>query len=66
MQCAICKIEMKKVNFATGVTSSSPYLWYKKKGILELEKTSSISCYVCIECGKIEFIADKPQVFKNI
>lgn len=66
MECKTCKIKMKKVNFGTGIAGTSPYLSYKKKGILELEKTSSVSCYVCIECGKIEFIADKPHVFKNI
>ncbi|MBS6509245.1 MAG: hypothetical protein KH369_13665 [Paraclostridium bifermentans] len=66
MECKTCKIEMKKVNFGTGIAAIMPYLWYKKKGILELEKRSSVSCYVCVECGKIEFIADEPQVFKNI
>ncbi len=57
---------MKKVNFGTGIAAVMPYLWYKKKGILEFEKISSVSCYVCVECGKIEFIVDEPQVFKNI
>lgn len=57
---------MKKVNSGTGMVGTMPYLWYKKKGILELEKRSSISCYVCVECGKSEFIADEPQMFKNI
>lgn len=66
MECKTCKIEMKKVNFSTGIVAVKPYLWDNKKGILELEKRSSVSCYVCIECGKIEFIADESQVFKNI
>lgn len=66
MECVKCKNEMKKMNFAMQPVSTQPYLWYKKKGILELEKRSSVSCYVCVECGKIEFIADEPHVFKNI
>lgn len=66
MECTKCKNEMKKVTFATGAVSTGAYLWYKKKGIFETEKVSTVSCYVCVECGKIEFIADKPQIFKNI
>ncbi|GAA0863905.1 hypothetical protein [Paraclostridium tenue] len=64
MECKKCKIEMKKVNFGTGVYGIKPYIWYKKKGILELEKRSSVSCYVCTECGHIELLADEPKKFK--
>lgn len=66
MECKKCNIEMKKVKFCTGVVGSQPFLSYKKKGILEIEKISNISCYVCVECGHIEFLADNPKVFKNI
>lgn len=66
MECKKCKNEMKKVTFATGAVPTQPYLWYKKKGIFETEKRSNVSCYVCVECGKIELIADEPQIFKNI
>ena len=66
MECKKCKNEMKKVNFVTGAFPTQPYLLYKEKGILEMEKRSDVSCYVCVECGKIELIADEPQIFKNI
>ena len=66
MECKTCKIEMKKVTFGTGIAATTPYLWYKKKGIFEIEKRSSVSCYVCAECGHIEFLADEPEKFKNI
>ena len=28
-------------------------------------KTSSVSVYVCAKCGRIEFIAEKPELFEN-
>ena len=37
------------------------YLTNKKKGALETEKNSSISCYVCPKCGYIELNADNAK-----
>jgi len=37
------------------------YLTNKKKGILESEKQSTVTCYVCPECGYIELYADEPK-----
>lgn len=36
------------------------YLINKKKGILEKENKSSVTCYVCPKCGYIELKADNP------
>lgn len=33
----------------------------KKKGIFESVHQSTVSCFVCIECGYIELKADKPK-----
>jgi len=33
----------------------------KKKGVFETEKRSTVSCYVCPECGHIELIANDPK-----
>jgi hypothetical protein len=66
MECINCKIKMNTVNFGTGSYGLQPYIWYKKKGILEIEKKSSVSCYVCTKCGHIELLADEPEKFENI
>lgn len=66
MECNKCNLEMKKVNFCTGALGSEAFVSHKKKGILEIEKRSTVSCYICVKCGHIEFIADNPDVFKNI
>jgi hypothetical protein len=37
------------------------YVSIKEKGILGSEKTSSIECFVCVDCGKVELWAQTPE-----
>ena len=66
MDCLRCKNTMKLVS-ACGDTFGIPiYLKYKKKGILELEKTSQVDAYVCTKCGYVELKAVAPDVFLDV
>ena len=37
------------------------YLTTKKEGLFETPKNSSVSCYVCPQCGYIELKADNAK-----
>ncbi|CEN29937.1 MAG: hypothetical protein ACLUG9_17000 [Paraclostridium sordellii] len=65
MECEICNRKMEKVNLVTGAIAIPPYVCDKKKGVFEYEKRSYVSCYVCTKCGKIQLIADTPEIFEK-
>lgn len=60
MECIRCKVDMFNAKFKADTMGTGAYLTNKKKGILESEKTSTVSCYVCPKCGYIELHADDP------
>ena len=61
MKCIHCDTEMITANMDTGVTVGSYfYLWNKKKGIFDSNRTSTVKVFVCPDCGYIELRADKP------
>ena len=64
MECQKCKIEMKIVDFKTTLVGVKPYISTKKKGTFKGESISDVLCYVCTECGHIDFFADNPGEFK--
>ncbi len=64
MECIKCKGVMYKANLAGDVSGVNVWLHNKKNGIFETEKRSSVSCYVCPNCGYVELNADKPQDLK--
>ena len=59
MECMRCKVDMFNAKFKTDVGGNA-YLMNKKKGLLESEKRSTVTCYVCPKCGCIELHADEP------
>ena len=59
MKCNKCETEMIKSKLSTGM--AYVYCCNKKKGALETEKRSSVSCFVCPKCGYIELYADCPK-----
>ena len=61
MKCIKCDNEMYKAQMLGGVHGLLIYLQNKKAGILESAKQSTVSCYVCSECGYIELHADDPK-----
>lgn len=61
MECMKCKTEMIIATLKADSLGVGAYLTKKKKGIFESEKRSSVTCYVCPQCGYIELNADKPQ-----
>lgn len=61
MECIKCKEVMYKAHLVGDVSGLDVWLRNKKKGILETEKRSPVSCYVCPACGYVELNADKPQ-----
>ena len=60
MKCDRCEVEMFKAKMV-GAQFVEILLVNKKKGIFESEKRSTVSCYVCPECGHIELVADNPK-----
>ncbi len=60
MKCERCEIEMFKAKMV-GAQFVEILLTNKKKGVFETEKRSTVSCYVCPECGHIELIANDPK-----
>lgn len=61
MECLKCKEKMITANLNTGAYGTPViYLSNKKKGILESEKRSNVTCYVCPKCGYVELNADNP------
>lgn len=61
MECIKCKANMFKATLAGGVHGISVYLKNKKKGLFESERQSTVSCFVCSQCGYVELHADDPQ-----
>lgn len=61
MECIKCKANMFNAKFKADLVGIGAYLTNKKKGILEFEKQSTVTCYVCPECGYIELYADEPK-----
>ena len=61
MNCMRCKEEMIKARLKGDVVGTVVYLTNKKESILDSEKISSVSCYVCPKCGYIELNADNPK-----
>lgn len=61
MQCLKCKTEMITANLSGDAVGIPIYLSKKKETFLGGEKRTSVSCYVCPECGYIELNADKPK-----
>ena len=64
IKCTKCENKMYRSQLGNGVPYLQLYLRNKKKGILEDEHTSSVSCYVCSHCGYIELYADDPKGVK--
>lgn len=60
MECLRCKEKMITAKMNTGAYGTPMYLSNKKKGILESEQRSNVTCYVCLKCGHIELNADNP------
>lgn len=60
MKCDKCTSEMVKAKMVDAHFAEL-LLINKKKGIFETEKRSTVSCYVCPECGHIELTADCPK-----
>lgn len=60
MKCDRCEIEMFKAKMV-GAQFVEILLTNKKKGVFETEKRSTVSCYVCPECGHIELVANAPK-----
>lgn len=65
MECLKCKEIMYKAKLI-GYLSSDVYLTNIRKGFMESEKRSKVSCFVCPKCGYIELKADAPQAINNI
>lgn len=61
MECIKCRTEMITAKFNADMHGLGVYLSNKKKGIFEPEERSSVTCYVCPECGYIELNADSPK-----
>lgn len=60
MKCDRCETEMFKAKMV-GAQFVEILLTNKKKGVFETEKRSTVSCYVCPECGHIELVANDPK-----
>ena len=61
-RCPECGGDMKQVKLTTGF--GGVYLSMPGKGLMA-EKRSSISSYVCVDCGKIDLRADDPKTFAD-
>ena len=64
MECIKCKEKMVQANLKGDVYGIGVYVTTKKNGFWDIEKSSSVSCYVCPKCGYLEMYADKPGEFK--
>ena len=64
MECIKCKEKMVQANLKGDVYGIGMYVTTKKNGFWDMEKSSSVSCYVCPKCGYLEMYADKPGEFK--
>lgn len=62
MECLKCKTTMFDAQIKGDLYGLGLYLTNKKKGLLESEKRTAISCFVCPNCGYIELKAETPQV----
>lgn len=60
MKCDRCGVEMFKTKMV-GAQFVEIQLINRKKGFFESEKRSTVSCYVCPECGHMELTADHPK-----
>lgn len=58
MKCLRCNEEMYTAKLKGDAVGTVVYLTNKKEGFFDTEKTSSVSCYVCPNCGHIELTAD--------
>jgi len=63
INCMNCKIEMTKafLNSGGGVF----LLENMKREKFFSRKTSPVSVYVCPSCGRVELMAEKPEIFKD-
>lgn len=61
MNCLRCNEEMIRASLKGDAVGTVVYLANKKKGIFETEKKSSVSCYVCPNCGYVELNADNAK-----
>ncbi|MBX4263063.1 hypothetical protein [Clostridium estertheticum] len=64
INCLNCNIEMKEAGINVG---ANPFLL--QKGINGVKKMfsegSRLRAFVCTKCGRVEFIAEKPEIFKD-
>ena len=51
MECIKCKEKMVQANLKGDVYGIGMYVTTKKNGFWDIEKSSSVSCYVCPKCG---------------
>ena len=61
MECAKCKGKMITAKLSGDTYGIGLELTNKKGGIFETEHKSSVSCFVCTECGYIELKANNPK-----
>ena len=61
MECLRCKKEMLQANLKGDAMGMDVYIANKKKGIFETEKRSSVTCFVCPDCGYVELNADNAK-----
>ncbi len=61
MECVKCKQEMMTAKIIGDIYETPVFLSNKKKGLFESRKKSTVSCYVCPNCGYVELYADKPK-----
>jgi hypothetical protein len=65
MKCLRCENEMYKAQLTDGHIMTPVVLKNKGKNWLtDPERISSVSCYVCPECGYVELQADDPKGLK--
>jgi len=61
MECMKCKGRMITAKLVGDIYGTGLYVTNKKKGMLETTHQSTVSCFLCVECGYIELKADKPK-----
>lgn len=61
MECIKCKGKMINAKIVGDIYGVGLSLTNKKKGVFEILHQSTVSCFVCVECGYIELKADKPK-----
>jgi hypothetical protein len=68
MNCRDCDTEMKKAKFTSDMYNMAQYVTIKEKGIFGglfgIKKSSAVNCYICTNCGRIEFKAVNPENLK--